>query len=45
MRRSLRESIFLPIQTYLKFPLTLPLSPPGEREGVRGTMLEENSQN
>jgi hypothetical protein len=28
----------------LKFPLTLPLSPTGERGGVRGKMLEENSQ-
>jgi hypothetical protein len=25
-----------PNQKYLKFPLTLPLSPAGEREGVRG---------
>jgi hypothetical protein len=32
-------------QKYLKFPLTLPLSPFGEREGVRGfKMLEEISQ-
>jgi hypothetical protein len=25
------------IQKYLKFPLTFPLSPTGEREGVRGS--------
>jgi hypothetical protein len=31
-------------QIYLKFPLTLPLSPTGERGRVRGKMLEENSQ-
>jgi hypothetical protein len=35
---------FKPSQIYLKFPLTLPLSPTGERVGVRGKMLEENSQ-
>jgi hypothetical protein len=32
-------------QKYLKFPLTLPLSPTGEREGVRGQNVRRKFSN